>query len=276
MELRFFVMNLRKARPPFPLARIGILALVSFFLLNLQHADAGSRLTLNFNPDWKFIKADPAGAATPEFDEANWQTVSAPHTFNDTDTFDNWSVANHVGETNLWAGRTWYRKSFTLPDSFKDKRVYLEFEAVRQVAEIYLNGQPVGTNRTGFIPFGFDLTSYLRFGNSATNVLAVIADNRFTFETDMGKIAATELPWNSPHWHPPHGGIYRNAYLHVTDPLHISLPLYSNLKTAGPYIYSTDISEKSATVHAEIPVQNERGLAEHVEAKFELLDRTGK
>jgi len=103
-----------------------------------------------------------------------------------------------------------------------------------------------------------------------------MADNRFTFETDMGKIAGTELPWNSPHWHPPHGGIYRNVYLHVTDPLHISLPLYSNLKTVGPYIYSTDISEKSAAVHAEIPVQNERTLAEPIEAKFELLDRNGK
>jgi hypothetical protein len=53
-----------------------------------------------------------------------------------------------------------------------------------------------------------------------------MADNTFTQETDMAKIIQTDLPWNSPHWHPAHGGIYRNVYLHVTDPLHISLPLY--------------------------------------------------
>jgi beta-galactosidase len=92
----------------------------------------------------------------------------------------------------------------------------------------------------------------------------------------MAKIAGTDLPWNSPHWHPPHGGIYRNVYLHVTDPLHISLPLYSNLKTAGPYVYAADISESSASLHCEIPVQNERSTTEKIEARFELLNREGK
>src|SRR5215470_19493808 len=97
---------------------------------------AAERLTLNFNPDWKFIKADPAGAAQHAFNDAGWTNVSAPHTFNDTDTFDNWSPPNHIGETNQWAGRTWYRKSFTVPDAYKGKQIYLEFEAVRQIAEV--------------------------------------------------------------------------------------------------------------------------------------------
>ena len=70
------------------------------------------------------------------------------------------------------------------------------------------------------------MSPHLQFGG-ATNVLAVMADNRFTLETELARIAATELPWNSPHWHPAHGGVYRNVYLHVTDPLHITLPLYS-------------------------------------------------
>jgi len=233
------------------------------------------RLTLNFNYDWKFIKADPAGAWRGDFDDRAWTTVSAPHTFNDTDTFAHWSVPNHGGETNQWTGRTWYRKSFALPDSFRERKVYLEFEAVRQIAEVYLNGQPLGTNKTGFIPFGFDLTPHLRFGG-ATNVLAVMADNRFTSETELARIAATELPWNSPHWHPAHGGIYRNVYLHVTDPLHISLPLYSTLATAGPYVYSTDISEQSAVVHCDVPVQNGRPAGETVAARVEIFDRDGK
>src|SRR5262249_4291483 len=211
----------------------------------------------------------------PEFNDASWTNVSAPHTFNDTDTFDDWVIPTHIGETNQWAGRTWYRKSFTLPESFEGKRIYIEFEAVRQVAEVYLNGVPLGTNRTGFIPFGFDLTPHLRFGG-ATNVLAVMADNRFTLETEMAKIALTELPWNSPHWHPAHGGIYRNVYLHITDPLHISLPLYSYLRTAGPYLYSTDILEKSASLHCEIPVQNGRTSIQKVAARVEILDRNGK
>jgi beta-galactosidase len=236
---------------------------------------ASDRLTLNFNPGWKFLKADPAGAQRPEFNDTDWAVVSAPHTFNDTDTFSHWSPPGHIGETNQWSGRTWYRKSFTLPEAFKGRQVFLEFEAVRQVAEVYLNGQPLGTNSTGFIPFGFDLTPRLKFGG-ATNVLAVMADNRFTLEIELTRIAATELPWNSPHWHPAHGGIYRNVYLHVTDPLHITLPLYSFLQTAGPYVYATDVSEKTATVHCELPVQNSRRESETVAAQVEILDRDGK
>ncbi len=238
-------------------------------------AAPGDRVKLNFNPGWKFIKADPPGAFEPGFNDQDWAGVSAPHTFNDVDTFDHRSVPGHIGETNQWAGRTWYRKSFTLPDSYRDRKIILEFEAVRQVAEVYLNGQPLGTNKTGFLPFGFDLTGKLLFGGGS-NVLAVMADNRFTLETDMAKIAATELPWNSPHWHPAHGGIYRNVFLHVTDPLHISLPLYSSLGTAGPYVYCTEVADKSATVHLEVPVQNDRLSAETVDLRVVVFDRDRK
>ena len=249
------------------------MALLGFICVMPFYASAGQRLTLSFNEDWKFIKADPAGAQRPNFNDTAWSTVSTPHTYNDVDTFDDFSVPGHIGETNQWAGRTWYRKAFLLPKTFEKRKVYIEFEAVRQIAEVYLNGEALGTNKTGFIPFGFDLTPYLRFG--ATNVLAVMADNRFTLETDMAKIAATDLPWNSPHWHPAHGGIYRNVYLHITDPLHISLPLYSSLKTLGPYIYSSDISDKLATVHCEVPVQNGRKRSEKVVASVEVFDRDG-
>ncbi len=260
-----------RARSP----RFLVLAALAVLLLGPPVPLLAQRFTLNFNPDWKFIKADPPDAARLDFDDHQWTTVSAPHTFNDIDTFNHWSIPAHIGETNQWSGRTWYRKSFTLPESFKTKRVYLELEAVRQVAEVYLNGQPLGTNRTGFIPFGFDLSPHLRFGG-ANNVLAVMADNRFTLETELSRIAATELPWNSPHWHPAHGGIYRNAYLHVTDPLHLSLPLYNTLQTAGPYVYATDITDKSAVTHFELPVQNGRTTAETVAAHVEILDRDGK
>jgi len=236
---------------------------------------AGKAQTLNFDPDWKFIKADPAGAAEPGFDDRAWTNVSLPHTYNDIDTFDDWSTPGHVGEMNLWSGRTWYRKTFTLPEAFQDKKVFIEFEAVRQIAEVYLNGKLLGVSKTGFIPFGFDLTPYLHFGG-ARNVLAVMADNRFTPETDMAKIIKTDLPWNSPHWHPAHGGIYRNVYLHIADPLHISLPLYSFLQTVGPYVYASDVSDASAKVNVEVPIQNERKAAANVELTARVLDGGGK
>jgi beta-galactosidase len=257
-------------------------------------APASDRLALNFNPGWKFIKDDPAGAAVPGFDDHGWTAVSTPHTYNDTDTFDHWSSPNMHGEQVQWSGRTWYRKTFTLPDPFKGKKIFIEFEGVRQVAEVYLNGHLLGVGKNGFVPFGFDLTPYLHFGTEQ-NVLAVRCDNRFvkdpegmadlgkmsaevnaSIPDDVDKIQSDQIPWNNPRWHPPHGGIYRNVFLYVTDPLHISLPLYSFLRTAGPYVYATEISAQSAQLHVEVPIQNERAATEAVALRVEVFDADGK
>ena len=49
-----------------------------------------------------------------------------------------------------------------VPDDLRGKRVVIEFEGVRQVAEVYLNGHLLGGSRNGFVPFGFDLTPGLK------------------------------------------------------------------------------------------------------------------
>jgi beta-galactosidase len=295
-------------------------ALLMFFLcspllcllLAAPKAGAGERLTLNFNNDWKFIKADLPGAAQPGFKDDNWATISTPHTFNDVDTFDDISPGRMLGETNQWSGRAWYRKTFTLPESLKGRQVYVEFDAVRQVAEVYLNGHYLGASKNGFVPFGFDLTPYVQFGKP--NVLAVMCDNRFMIsqiaDTAGGKTKkndltdtnskpaeslsayekrvnssvpdkvddtqAQQIPWNNPQWHPPLGGIYRDVRLFVTDPLHISLPLYDFIKTVGPYVYATEISSQSAAVTVEIPFQNGRATDEKITVSAEILDQDGR
>src|SRR5436309_4166413 len=111
------------------LARVGVWLVVGIGIVLTASAQ---RVTLNFNPDWKFIKADPAGAQGIAFNDAGWTNVSAPLTYNDTDTFDDWSNRGHHGEQNQWGGRTWYRKTFTVPQSFQGKKIYVEFEAVRR------------------------------------------------------------------------------------------------------------------------------------------------
>ena len=287
--------------------RFSRLALFTSFALLAVGPARAERLTLNFNPDWRFVKADPAEASAPGFDDAAWSVVSTPHTFNDTDTFDNWSTPNHRGEQIQWSGRTWYRKTFTAPAAWTGKKVFIEFEAARQIAEVYLNGKLLGVSKTGFTPFGFDLTPHLVVGKP--NVLAVMVDNRFMLDPSdsrsmgvavpagqprgptLGQIQARmneaiparmedlrgdQIPWNNPHWHPAHGGLYRNVRLHVTDPLHIELPLFSFLQTAGPYAYATEISSQSAQVAIEVPVRNGRSGSADVTLDVKVIDAGGK
>jgi beta-galactosidase len=296
-------------------------AAASIFLVLASVTPAyAQRLTLDFNPDWRFTKDDPANAQQANFDDGKWALVTTPHTYNDVDTFDDWSTPGHRGEQIQWSGRTWYRKTFNVPAAWKGKRVYIEFEGVRQIAEVYLNGPKLGVNKTGFIPFGFDLTPQLKPGQ--TNVLALMVDNRFQIDAtppseqeakvgsrdtkvagattlnvappagknlaenieelakripeEIDDLQADQIPWNNPHWHPAHGGIYRNVRLHVVDPLHISLSLFSGLATEGPYVYATDVSEKSAKLGIEVPFENGRGAAADAEVLAEVKGRDGK
>ena len=52
-------------------------------------------MTYNFNSDWKFIRQDIPGAEVVNFDDAQWDTVSTPHTFNDVDSFR--MIIDHSG-----------------------------------------------------------------------------------------------------------------------------------------------------------------------------------
>jgi len=236
--------------------------------------------TYNFNPDWRFLKADPTGAAAAGFDDSAWQQVSAPHTYNDIDTFDDWSPLGHVGEINQWGGRTWYRKAFTPPTEWSGKSVILEFEAVRQLCEVYLNGEKLGGCENGFLPFGIDLSRKLRFGEE--NVIAVMCDNSFLRDDQGGRAlwhhygGGPLFSWNNPHWHPAHGGIYRNVMLHVSDSLHLTRPLFGNLGTVGTYVYTIDPSRETTGIGIEAEVANGGDKARGFTVRGRLLDRSGK
>ncbi len=222
----------------------------------------------NFNPDWRFIRTNVPGAELPTYDASRWDVVSCPHTWNDVDSFSHFSPGGHTGESDLWTGVAWYRKEFLLPPEAGGKKVFIEFQGVRQIADVYLNGQHLGQDRTGFIPFGFDLTPHLKAGQ--TNVLAVRVDNRFDKQYEG------ETPWNHPNWHPPHGGIYRNVSLHITDPLHVTLPLYAHLQTEGIYARVESLTPERATVNVDAEIQNEHSKDAATRVSFALVDREGR
>ncbi|EMI57278.1 glycoside hydrolase family 2 sugar binding protein [Rhodopirellula sallentina SM41] len=248
------------------------LALLSVFFVDVELVSAETEdasfgvRKYNLNIGWRFIRDDVEGAHQSEFDDQNWDIVSCPHTWNDVDTFNDFGTGGHQGETDLWQGAAWYRKEFSLPESAVGKRVIVEFEGVRQVADVYINGHHLGQDKTGFIPFGFDLTPHLE--ENGTNVLAVKADN--TVEPTLYTGAT---PWHHQNWHPPHGGIYRNVYLHVLDPVHVTLPLYGNLGSEGVYVWTDSLTKSSASVGAIAQIGNSQSSPVEANITFSIIDR---
>jgi len=202
----------------------------------------------NFNPGWKLSVGDPTNAAGVDFDDAGWQAVTLPHAWNEDSAF---KVQIH----DLPTGIAWYRKHFKLPRGSDGKKVFLEFQGIRQGGEFYLNGEWIGRSENGVMAFGFDITDKLK-PMPAENVLAARIDNNWRYH-EHGTGSGFE--WNDNNFYANYGGINKDVVLHVMDKLHQTLPLYSNLKTTGVYVYAEDfdIAGRAATVTAESQVQNE-------------------
>ena len=57
--------------------------------------------------------------------------------------------------------RLWYRRTFSIPVTWKSNRVLLHFGAVDYEAEIFVNGKSLGIHKGGYDPFSFDITDAL-------------------------------------------------------------------------------------------------------------------
>lgn len=254
-----------------------------------------SREVFNFNSGWRFSKGQGYDNAesnradkkevvvipnteTPyavDYDVSGWEAVSLPHTYNDVDTFDNFTETGMNGERSVYGGTAWYKKSFTVPAEYEGKKIFLEFEAARQGAEVWLNGEKLeGKSESGFIPFGYDLTPFIRFG--AENDITVMTDNSFPYYHIGEDGSKNELSWADSHWHPNNGGLYRNAFLYVTDPLHVTLPLYSFLETQGTYVYTQNETASSAEVVMEAEIANEYTEEKTFTYAIQILDAQGQ
>ncbi len=84
--------------------------------------------------------------------------------------------------------------------------------------------------------------------------MAVRIDNNWNYKE---RATGTKYQWSDRNFNANYGGIPKNVWLHVTDKVYQTLPLYSNLKTTGVYIYAEDIRVKSrkAVVHAESEIK---------------------
>jgi beta-galactosidase len=231
------------------------------------------RTRLNFNLNWRFIREDVAGAEAPAFDDSQWTTVSTPHSFNDVDSFRK-IISHSGGDLGTYKGLSWYRKYFKLPASYSGRKIFLEFEGMRQAGDIFLNGKQIGLDENGITAYGIDITDAVHCGTEE-NVLAVKVDNQTTYEERTTK---TRFEWNANDFNPDHGGINRHVWLHVTGRIHQTLPLYCGLETTGVYVHAGnfDLLNKACDVTVESEVRNDSGDRATVGLSVAIVDHSGQ
>jgi beta-galactosidase len=198
----------------------------------------GASDTRSFDENWLFkrfgLQADGTSIPEPEdlqsenFNDRGWQNLDLPH---------DWAIEGPFrielnGETGKlpFKGIGWYRKHFTISDKDAGKQIFLDFDGAMADAQIWLNGQYVGTWPYGYSSFRMDLTPFLKFG--AENVVAVRLDTE---------------KWDS-RWYPG-AGIYRHVWMVKTNPVHVA--------QWGTFVTTPEISDASALVKMDVLVDNQ-------------------
>jgi beta-galactosidase len=157
-----------------------------------------------FDNGWKFVQEDVPGAHQENFSDDQWRALDLPH---------DWSVEGKFERNNpstdrsgyLPTGVGWYRKTVTVPQSWRGKHVAIEFDGVFRNSTVWANGQMLGKRPYGWISFGYDISELAKDSDRIT--FAVQVDNKLQ---------------HAARWYTG-SGIYGHTWINVRDPIHIPM-----------------------------------------------------
>lgn len=209
----------------------------------------------SFNEGWLFKKGPfPTDQILFQsgFDQ-RWQDVAIPHTWNAIDMQND--------KNNFYAGEAFYKKTYRPDASMKDKRIFLNFEGVASVAELYVNGTFVGNHKGGYSAFTIEISKLLKFGEDNEILLKVDNSSR----PDVVPINHTLFG--------VYGGMYRPVHLIITEKVNIAVTDYAS---PGIYISQKNVTNKSADVNVEIKIENKNREAKRIQLLTSIYDMDGK
>jgi beta-glucuronidase len=158
------------------------------------------------------IVAEAAGRYLASFADTAWASVTLPAVEN---TMNAYQKTPEYYENGIW-----YRRSFSAPDSLRNRAAILKFLSVNYVADVWLNGSYLGWHEGGYTPFAFDVSQLIRFDTA--NVLAVRVDNP---PWNSGQTTGTNrridmVPYYTVDWF-NYAGIIHDVLLEFPDSISI-------------------------------------------------------
>ena len=200
----------------------------------LQEED-NSRLTIDFNKNWKFKLSDSIQFKDIGFNDSNWRTLDVPH---------DWSIEFDYSESNsgrnawLPGGIGWYRKTIIIPKEQSNKEFRIEFDGVYKNSTLWVNGHYVGNQHDGYTSFYYNITPFINFGGE--NTFAIKVDNSIQ----------PNCRWYSG------SGIYRNVRLTITNKLAI--------EQWGTFITTPKVSNSGTDALVQTALRNYGNASEFI------------
>lgn len=239
-----------------------------------QQPDESKAEYINLNGTWKFkyVAGTSSGPGSSEFqakdyNDSGWDDIRVPLS---------WEMANYgkpvytnVGypfqdnAPNANVGWTqygvtdhnatgFYRRTITIPETWKDKRVFVHFDGVYSAAVVWVNGKYVGYSQDSNTDAEFDITDFVTTGDNQLSVRVYRwCDGSYLEGQDM--------------WHL--SGIHRDVYLVATPKVFV----------ADHYITSSLNSDAtSGSMSVKLTVDNRNAVSANKTLQVSLLDRDGK
>lgn len=250
------------------------LAVISFLILNtfplMAQTAMGNvlaRKIISLNGKWKIL-IDPN-------DKGNWlgigndskpkgKTDFLEYSFDDAQTLNVPGDFNsQLPELTYFESSVWYKKSFNYTKT--NKRLFLYFGAVNYMADVYFNGQKLGTHEGGFTPFQFEITDKVKIENS----IVVRVNN----QRHKDGIPAMDFDWFN------YGGITRDVDL-IETPMSFIEDYFIQLKKSNSNIIKgwvkLNASKPLQQIHIIIPEAKINYLTTTNDAGFALIEFNAK
>ncbi|HEX9974022.1 MAG TPA: glycoside hydrolase family 2 TIM barrel-domain containing protein, partial [bacterium] len=222
----------------------------TFALISCTNSPSKVRKTELFTKDWKFHLGNITNGHKLEPNDSQWRELDLPH---------DWSIEGEFSKDNpatpgggaLPGGIGWYRKTFTIAESDKNKLVFVDFDGVYRNSEVWLNGHYLGKRPYGYSSFRYELTPFLNFGNEK-NVLAVRVDN-------------SQQP--NSRWYSG-SGIYRNVWLVTTEQIYVD--------HWGTFVTTPKVTGQSAKISVQTKMRNATQQDQPITLKTVIYDAAGE
>ncbi|WP_459191505.1 glycoside hydrolase family 2 protein [Halosimplex sp. J119] len=126
----------------------------------MESPNGERRVTESLDGEWLFLTApdgdEERSLADPDADWSEAERVTVPHAWQEDETH------------REYTGTAWYRR--TVESDGSGDRAFLRFGAVDYEATVYVDGQEIGTNREGYLPFEVEVTDAISPGESVVAV----------------------------------------------------------------------------------------------------------
>lgn len=189
--------------------------------VNYSNAVSESRKIININKDWNFDSCDESDDGWDFPTGAKSGKIDLPHTWEYTHPTKSY-IANMNKKT------VEYTKSLD-DSSYRNKNCFIKFNGVSRNADVYIDGEKVGTHIGGYTAFVFDITDYVKGKQNVQ--LKVKVKN---IDTDTIPINVDYTQW---------AGIYRDVEIILYNDQYISL---EDNGSSGIFINSNQVASNAA------------------------------